>query len=266
MTLFLRELKAYRKSTLIWMASLSSLVLFFMALYPAFSEDVEGLSDVLAALPEAVRVAFNISPDTFFSIFGFYGYLLGFAILTGSIQAMNLGTGIISKEVVGKTADFLLAKPITRHRVVSAKLGAAFLMIVLTNVVFSGASYLAVIAVSKDSFSVKTLLLMSSTMFLVQLIFLALGALFSVIIPKIKSVVSVSLPTVFAFYIVGTIGDVLGNEEVRWVSPFRYYDTAFIVTNEALEAKFLVLEAAFVVVAVVATYVIFMKKDIQAST
>ena len=40
-----------------------------------------------------------------------------------------------------------------------------------------------------------------------------------------KSVVSVTLPTVFALYIIGTLGEVVGEDKVRYISPFRYYDT-----------------------------------------
>jgi ABC-2 type transport system permease protein len=265
MNVFLRELRAYRNSTLIWTGSLSAIALGFMALYPAFSEDVEGLNAVLANFPEAIRAMVNISAETFLSVLGFYGYLLGFAILAASIQAMNVGVGIISKEGTGKTADFLLSKPIPRTRVVSAKLAAALVVILFTNVVFIAVSYVAVAITASDSFSSQALLLLSSTMLLVQLVFLALGSLLSVTIPKIKSVIAVSLPTVFAFYIIGAIGDVLKNVEVRWISPFRYYDPAYIITNESLETKFLVLEAVFVVVAFVATYVIFAKKDIHAA-
>jgi ABC-2 type transport system permease protein len=263
--LFLRELRAYRKSTLTWIASLSVLVVVFMAMYPAFSQDVEALTQIFVQFPVAVRLAFGISMETFFTIYGFFGYLLGFAILAASIQAMNVGVGVISKEVSGKTADFLLSKPIGRASAVSAKLGAALTVIVITNVVFSAASYIGVAAVAKDSFSVETLLLMTSTMFLVQLVFLALGALLSVIIPKIKSVVSVSLPTVFAFYIIGSLGDVLGREEVRYISPFRYYDWIYIIEHNSLETKYLAVEAAVVAVSILACYVIFMKKDIRAA-
>jgi beta-exotoxin I transport system permease protein len=262
---FLRELRAYRKSTIIWAASLCVIVAVFMGLYPAFSSNVKDLYKVLENFPQAIRALVNISSETFFSVLGFYGYLLGFAVLAASIQAMNLGVGVISKENAGKTADFLLSKPVRRTRVVTAKLAAALTAVLFTNVAFVAASYLAVIASSSKSFSVPTLLLMASTMLLVQLIFLALGALFSVTIPKIKSVVAVSLPTVFAFYIIGAIGDVLQNVEVRWVSPFRYYDPAYIITNQSLETKYLLVEAVFVVVALVATYVIFVRKDIRQS-
>ena len=265
MNVFLRELQAYRKSTIIWAVSLCVIVAIFMGIYPAFSADVEGLYKVLENFPAAIRALVNITPQTFFSVLGFYGYLLGFAILAASIQAMNLGVGVISKEGAGKTADFLLSKPIRRSRVVSAKLAAVLVAILFTNAAFIAASYLAVIAVTSESFSTETLLLMSSTMLLVQLIFVALGALFSVTIPKIKSVVAVSLPTVFAFYIIGAIGDVLENVDVRWVTPFRYYDPAYIITKGSLETKYLVVEAVFIVVALIATYVIFIKKDIRAA-
>lgn len=264
MNVFLRELRAYRKSMLTWVTSLGGIVGMFMALYPAFEADVEGLNEVLANFPEAIRALVNITPETFLSVLGFYGYLLSFAWLAASIQAMNLGVGIISKEVTGKTADFLVTKPVRRSQLVTAKLAAALTVILATNVVFIAVSYLAV-ATTGAAFDGGTLLLMASTLLLLQLVFLALGALFSVTIPKIKSVVAVSLPTVFAFYIIGAIGDVLENVELRWVSPFRYFDPIYMISERALEPEYLIVTVAFVVAAVAATYVIFAKKDIHTA-
>ncbi|MHB1340659.1 MAG: ABC transporter permease subunit [Coriobacteriia bacterium] len=264
MNVFLREFRAYRKSTITWVISLSGIVGLFMALYPAFANDIEGLSEVLANFPEAIKALVNITPETFMSVLGFYGYLLSFAWLAASIQAMNLGVGIISKEIAGKTADFLMTKPVRRAEVVTGKLSAVLAVILLTNVAFIGASYLAV-AATGASFDGGTLLLMSSTLLLLQLVFLALGALFSVTIPKIKSVVAVSLPTVFAFYIIGAIGDVLENVELRWISPFRYFDPVYMISEGGLEAEYLLVVVAFVVVATAATYVIFAKRDIHTA-
>ncbi len=265
MNVFLHELRAYRKSTIIWALSLCGLILMFMSLYPAFTQDVEATKEVFNGFPEALRAALNISLGNFFTIYGFYGYLLGFAILTGAVQAMNLGTGVISKEVAGKTADFLLSKPITRTRVVTAKLAAALTALVITNIVFIAVSYLVALSVAEESFDAQTFLVMASTLFLVQLMFLALGALFSVIIPKIKSVISVSLPTVFGLYIVGMVGEVLENESFRYITPFKYYDITYMIEHAGLEGRFLALEAAFVVLAIAACYVIYLKKDVRAS-
>lgn len=265
MNVFVRELRAHGRSTITWIVSLSAILVAFMALYPAFTADVAVTREVFEQFPEMVMDALNISLASFFTIYGFFGYLLSFAILAGSIQAMNLGTGIISKETSGKTADFLLSKPVTRSRVVTAKLGAALTLLVVTNLVFASVAYTVARVMSEDEFSARTFLLMASTLFLVQLFFLALGALFAVTIPRIKSVVAVSLPTVFTFYIIGVVGDVLGNDEARFITPFRYYETDHIIANGNLEAPSLVVEFAFVVVAISLSYLIYVRKDIRAA-
>ena len=265
MNVYLRELRAYRKSTIIWAASLSGLVVVFMSLYPAFTSDLAAVKKVFDQFPQVLLTALNLSSTAFFTVNGFYGYLLTFAGLAAAIQAMNIGTGIISKEVSGKTADFLLSKPTTRSRVITAKLAAALTSIAITDVVFWVVSYVAALLVSKGPFDAATFLLMSLSLLLVQLMFVALGALFAVSLPKIKSVISVSLPTVFAFYIIGMIGDVLNNDSLRYISPFKFYNTTYIITNVRLDGTFLLVEAAFLAVAIAASYVIYVKKDVRAS-
>lgn len=269
MNVFLREVSAYRKSTIIWMASLAGMVaLFMIGMYPTFTADVEASQALIANLPEAVRAAFDISLGNFFTIFGFYAYFLTFASVAGSIQAMNIGAGIIAKEFAGKTADFLLAKPVTRPKVLTAKLAAALLSVVLTSAAFAVVGYLAaLVATSGTSETVKvgTFALLSLTLLFIQLFFLALGALFAVLIPKIKTAVSVSLPTVFGFYIIGMLGELLENDKVRYMTPFKYFDSMYIINHTAFETRYLVLEAVVVAVFVIATYVIFLKKDIRAA-
>ena len=180
MNVYLRELKTYRKSTIIWALSLSAIVVMFMTIYPSFTKDVAASKQALSGLPIAIRKALDLSLANFFTIFGFYSYLLNFVTLAGAIQAMNLGTGIISKEDTGKTADFLLSKPVTRGAVVTSKLLAALSVLVFTNAVFIGVSLATAEIVSKTPFNTKTLLLLSLILFLIQLAFLALGTFFRV--------------------------------------------------------------------------------------
>lgn len=266
MNVFLRELSAYRKSTIIWMVSMAGMVaLFMLGMFPAFMQDVAASKELINGLPEAVRAAFSIAVDTFFTVFGFYAYFLSFAMVAGAVQAMNIGAGVIAKEFSGKTADFLLSKPVPRARVITAKLAAALVSLVLTSGVFALAGYLAALGASEEPFSAKTFFLLSMMLLLVQLFFWALGALLAVLVPKIKTVIALTLPTVFAFYIIGTLGEIVGNVDVRWLTPFKFFDPTYIIQNDALEGGYLLLELAFVAVFLVATYVIFMKKNIRAA-
>jgi ABC-2 type transport system permease protein len=266
MNVFLRELATYRKSTIIWMVTMGAFVFLFMAgMWPAFSSDIKAAKELLQGLPPAVTAAFSISLDNFFTVFGFYAYFLTFATVAAAMQAMNIGVGVISKEFSGKTADFLMSKPVKRWQVLTAKLAAALTSVVLVSVTFGVMGYIAALIASKEPFSAGVFFLLSLTVLLVQVFFLALGALFAVWLPKIKSVVAVSLPTVFAFFIVGTLGEIVGNEEVRYLTPFKFFDSLYIMNNTALETKFVVLEVVLVAVLLAAAYVIFQKKNLRAS-
>lgn len=266
MNVFLRELAASKRSTVTWMVAMAGMVtLFMLGMYPAFTADIEASKALLNGLPEAVRAAFSISVENFFSVFGFYAYFLSFATVAAAVQAMNAGAGAIAKEFSGKTADFLLTKPLRRSTVMTAKLAASLVSIVAISAAFTAAAYFSAAASTEAAFSGTTFLLLSLTLFFVQLFFMTLGVLLAVLIPKIKTVIALSLPTVFTFYIIGTLGAVLGNEEVRWVTPFKFFDPMYIVNNAALEGRFLLLESVLVAVFIGAAYVVFSRKNIRAA-
>lgn len=264
MNIFMHELKAYRKSTFIWSISLVMIVVLFMSIFPTFAKDAEEFTKLLEGYPEAVRKAFGLNMETLFSILGFYCYVLSFITLFGAIQAMNLGTSIVSKEVREKTADFLLTKPVTRTNVLTAKLLAALTSIVITNIVYLVAASLMAFQVKTEDFSFSTFIILSLTMFFVQLIFLAVGIIVSVLVPKIKSVLTISLGTVFAFYFLGMISATTGDEAKRYISPFKYFDTAYIMENAGYEVSFMIAGAVIIILAIGASYFVYTKKDIHA--
>lgn len=263
MNIFLHELKAYRKSTLIWSVSLMAIVFLFMSFYPSFAKDAEAFTKIMEGYPEAVRNALGVSLGAFFTILGFYCFPLTFVTLCGAVQAMNLGTSIVSKEVHDKTADFLLTKPVTRQKVLAAKLLAAFTSLVITNILYLAAASLVLFQVKTDDFSYKVFLMLSLTLFFIQLIFLALGIVISVSVPKVKSVLTVSLATVFGFYFLGMLSD-SGESAKRYLSPFKYFDTSFILQHADYEGAFLIAGAVIIAAAVAASFIVYLKRDIHA--
>ena len=184
--------------------------------------------------------------------------------MAGAIQAMNLGTGILAKEISGKTADFLLSKPVSRTKVLTSKLLAAFTLLLATNVVFVIAALISASIFSNKPFNAGSFVLISSTMFVIQLFFLAIGYLVSVLAPKIKSVLAYSLPIVFSFFIVGLLDSIIGVEAMRYITPFKYFDVQYILDNSMYDWKYVITEAAVVIVCLAATYAVYVRKDIQA--
>ena len=264
MNIFLHELKANRKSTIIWTLSLVAVVVLFMALFPSIAKDSDAFKKVLENYPEALRKAIGLSIESITSLLGFYSYVFAYVVLCGSIQAMNLGTSILSKEVREKTADFLLTKPVTRTQIVTAKLLSAFVSLILSNLVFIAAAWVTLQAVKEGPFDTTVFLLLSLTAFFVECMFLALGIVVSVMVPKVKSVLPLSLGTVFGFFIINMFGSVIGEKTVRYLTPFKYYDSAYIIKHQEYETSFIVIEIVVITVAVAASYLVYSKKDIHA--
>jgi ABC-2 type transport system permease protein len=262
MNILVHELRAYRKSTIIWTISLIAITALFMSFYPSFAKESEGFKNILESYPEAFRNALGINLDTFFSVLGLYSYGLTYITICGAIQAMNLGTSIVSKEVREKTADFLLTKPVTRTAVLTSKLLAALISILITNIIYLIASSLVMNQVKTGDFSFNLFIMVSLTLLFIQLIFLAIGIILSVLVPRIKSVLTVSLGTVFGFYFLGMFGT--GDDVKRYLSPFKYFETTYILEFSSYETSFLMAGAIIFILAIAASYFVYTKKDIHS--
>jgi ABC-2 type transport system permease protein len=177
---------------------------------------------------------------------------------------MNLGLSIFSKEVQEKTADFLFTKPVTRTAIMTAKLLAAFCSLLVTNVIYIVAAVIIASAVSKEPIDLKALLLISVSALLMELMFLLLGVVVVVIARRIKTVLPLSLSIVFAFFILSMFGSIIGEKAIRYLTPFKYYDTAYIIKHSAYEPSFIMIEVIFVIAAIVSSYLIYTKNDIHS--
>jgi ABC-2 type transport system permease protein len=265
MNIYLYELKSLRKSAIIWTCVLIGLAALFLSVYPGMAKDAAGFKELLSGYPESVRAMLGINLDYITSIIGFYSMVFSFIVLGGAIQAMNLGLSILSKETRERTADFLLVKPISRLAIVSAKLLAAFTTILATNIAFCTISALIANGVKTTDFSGKLFFMINLTLFFIQLIFLALGVVVSVFFNKLKSVLPISLGIVIGLYMIGALLATGTNDDAaRFISPFRYFDITYIINNACYESLYMIIGAVIIVATVVASYIIYIKKDIHA--
>jgi ABC-2 type transport system permease protein len=183
-------------------------------------------------------------------------------VLFASIQAMNLGVSIVSKEVRDKTADFLMTKPVSRKKILTAKLLAAFTTLAVTNIVYIVVVLISTLTV-KSAYNLKIFLMITFTMFFVQLIFASIGVLISIVSGNIKSPISASLITVFGFFSVSMLGAIIGEDTIRYLSPFKYFMPEFILKNGAYETTFVFVSIFVVFVSIFVSYIIYLKKDIH---
>jgi ABC-2 type transport system permease protein len=241
-----------------------ALALLYFSIYPSIANEVEDFKKLLGNYPASVRAMLGISLDNITSLLGFYSMVFSFVTLCGTIQAMNLGVSILSKEARERTADFLLVKPVSRPEIVSAKLLAALTILLASNVFYNAASFAIASIVKTSDFSSKVFFLINLTMFFIQLIFLAIGVVVSVFFKKLKSVLPLSLGTVFGFYIIGALIATGKDDAARFISPFKYFDISYVIKNAGYEIPYLITGAVIVTLSIAASFIIYSKKDIHA--
>lgn len=264
MNMYLHELKSLRKSTIIWTCSIVAMAVLYFSIYPSMAKDADKFKELLAGYPESVRAMLGISLDTITSILGFYSMIFSFITLFGAIQGMNIGISILSKEVRERTADFLLVKPVSRQKIVSAKLMAALTMIVITDVIYYAVASIFANNVKTEDYSNKLFFMISLTLFFIQIIFLAIGVVVSVFFNKIKSVLPISLGIVFGLYFIGALIATGDSDIERFISPFKYFNPSYIIKNSSFEVPYLIAGAVIVIVSIIVSYIIYIKKDIHA--
>jgi len=265
MNMYRHELRCYRKNTLLWICSLCLGAVFMFWMFPAFASNTVAISEVLRNYPEAVQKAFGLSADRIGTVTGFYSFIITFFMVCGAVQATALGMGVLAKETTGKTADFLLTKPLPRARVLTAKLAAVWTCVTLTALAFVAATLSMALAVSPAALDWTPFMLMSLAFYFVQIIFLTIGFAMGAIVPKIRSVLPVAMSTVFGFFIVGTVASALGQTKLYYLSPFKYFDTTAILETSAYRPSYTAMAALVTLLCVLAGYAVYGRRDIRAS-
>jgi len=246
MNLFIFEIKNSTKYTLLWSFMLSLVAWGFLGMYPSFSGDIESTKAVLEKLPESVRLALNVDLNLFFSLAGFYSYVFNFLMLAGSIMSLNLSLKLFSQESSQKTADFLLTKPISRKNIFIAKLCAGIFQLLIFNLIFSLITLIAVNSIDKNNGGLNTFVLINLSLFIVQLIFFALGSFLGTILSKVKNPISIAMPTVFAFFIISALDSAIKSIKLSELTPFSFFNRNYILLNNNYETKYLII--SFVVI------------------
>jgi len=258
MNIYLHELKFNYKSVLIWVSVAIVLMLFYIAFYSSFSIDMNSFVELMDNLPDAMKSAMGIDISIIGSILGYYAFILIVILVCMSVQSIILGLSILSKEERGKIADFLLTKPISRIKIITAKLLSSLTIILFINIILFISNYLILLTVGGEVFNFKVYTLLTLPILFIQLLFFAIGFLISVILKKIKTVLPIAMGIVFGFYFLSMFGD----EKLKVIMPFKYFDATEIILNIKYDIKYLIITFSFILISIVLSYIIYNKKDI----
>jgi ABC-2 type transport system permease protein len=262
MNIFLRELKANIKSLIIWCVIMFLFVLLGGAKFSAYANNPDMLA-ILDTFPKAMIDALSLNAFNLTTVSGFFGIMMVYFGLMGGIAASMWGSGIISKEERDKTVEFSLVLPVSRSRVITSKALAALVNCIVFVLVTWGASAAAAQTYNPDAAFYSFLMLEMEALFMIELIFLAIGLLLGCAMKQYKLSGSAAVGIILLTYFL-SIAAVMQEklDFLKYFSPFKYFDAAELFRNGRMDGTYLALSAAIIVVCVAAAYWVYNKRDL----
>jgi ABC-2 type transport system permease protein len=260
--IFLRELRANLKSLAIWCGILVLLIFIASAKFSAFAGDPSMLA-ILNSMPKALVDAMSLRAFNLTTLSGFYGLMFIYFALMGGIAAAMWSSDIISKEERDKTVEFSLVLPVSRSKVITAKLLTALLNCIVFVLVTWGVSLVAAQHFKPDQAFYSFLTLEMEAMFVIELVFLAVGLLLGCAMKQYKRSGSTAVAIILATYFMAVISGMEPKLDfLKYFTPFKFFDASVFFRSGSLNWVYLLISAGIIVVCVIASYIAYNKRDL----
>lgn len=260
MTVFFHELKRGKVSLLIWSCAIAFMLGICVLIYPEMKTQMSDISEMFADMG-SFSDAFGMDKINFGTFIGYFGVECGNVLgLGGALFASILGISALAKEEKEHTAEFLLTHPVSREKVLAEKLLTVFSQIIILNLVSAIVTVLSVLAVG-ESVDAKVMLLLFLAYFMMQIEISAVTFGISAFLKG--NGLGIGLGIAVLMYFLNIMANLTENAKfLKYITPFGYTEGADIISNSAIEVKYLAAGLVFTVTGLVAAFLKYRKKDI----
>lgn len=261
MTVFKHELRQGRSALIIWTAAISFMLGICIVIYPEMSTQMGDISAMFADMGSFSQ-AFGMDRINFGEFLGFFGVECGNVLgLGGAFFAALLGISALAKEEKEHTAEFLLTHPVSRTRVITEKLCAVIAQIVIMNLAVIAVTALSVLIIGEEA-DIKTLAMLFSAFFLMQLEVAAVTFGISAFLRRGSLGIGLGLAAVF--YFMNIVANLIDETKfLKYITPFGYTESADIIADGALNGGYLAVGMAIAALAIILAFWKYGRKDIS---
>lgn len=266
MNVFAYELKAARTATMLWIVATLMLVSLYLSIYPAFAKDAAAFLELINNIPVAMQHIMGAGLDAMlFSFLGFFANVFPFITLIGAIQASILGFTMLSKEQLAKTTDFLFTKPITRASIFWQKVGAGACALLCTELAVAGGAFILANWFNAGNFDKGQFAMFWGAFAIIQFFMYSLCLVISQVVKNMKAVVPPALGLSFGLFLFALFALIIGDDTVRWLTPFRFIDYRRIITEGTYDPAHIMYAGVIIGAFIVVSYIIYTRKDVPAA-
>jgi ABC-2 type transport system permease protein len=260
MALLLHELKQNKLSLIIWSAAIAFMLGVCVLIYPGMAEQMKEISDMLTNMG-ALSDAFGLDQLGFTDFMGYFALEFGEMLcLGGGLFAAILGTGMLAKEEKDHTAEFLLTHPISRNSVLTSKLLAMLIQIILLNFSTVIVTIVCILAIG-EQVQAGTLALLFLAALILQLEIAAITFGLSSLMRR--GAIGVGLGLALGCYFMNLMANL--SEEMKFlkfITPYGYADSAQIASEGSIQIKYLAIGLAVMAASIALAYKKYTSKDI----
>ena len=264
MNVFIVEMRAHRKGLIIWAFGIIFMVVAGMGKYVALSSSGQSMNEIFAKMPKSMQIIFGIAGFDVSKASGYFGMLFLYLAIMATIHAVMIGADIISKEESDKTAEFLLSKPVSRNKIITSKLLAALVNILVFNIVTLVSSIVVVGKYSKGEAVSSEIIILMGGMFILQLIFMFIGTAIAAACKHPKNATSISTAVLLITYLLSMAIDLSGKiGNLKYFTPFKYYEAKNLISDGGFQWNFVILSIVIILAMIKITYVCYKKRDLS---
>ena len=261
MTLIRHELRRGRMSLLIWTCAIGGFLMISLFVFPEMKTQMDSISSVFASMG-AFTKAFGMDTLNFGTLTGYYGIECGNMLgLGGALFAALLGISALAREEKDGTAELLLTHPLSRAEVVTKKLIAVLIQVVILNAVVLLLS-VGTIAVIGEAVPWKEIWLLHAAYFLLQLEIACIC--FGISACIWHGGLGIGLGIAVTLYFINIIASLTSAVEfLKFITPFGYADGADLITRGSIHGIRLLIGMAFAAAGIALAYRKYCRKDIR---
>lgn len=264
MNMFFREVRIHIRPLVIWSLVMLFYIFVAMVKFDASLAAGESMAKLIEAMPRIFQSMLGLGYFDLNTPIGYFGAAYLYLMLFGAIHGGMLGASILAAEERDKTSEFLMVRPVTRSRVISAKLSASALLILLFNVVVYVVSVLVLNSYGDGAVFFFEVLKLSSGFLAVEVIFFSIGFFFSSILKNPKFAPSLTAFVLMAALIFSVLGEYLESLSfLRYFSPFSYFDAKMLLGLTSLNLPMLVLGLLLPLVLLPLSYYFYNRRDLN---